>query len=165
MFLETFDLMLEARKASLYSNCKRRKIGVTLPGPHDENIWGYNNTMLGCPTCDREKCPATHAEVMAIQQAIYCKADREITKLYIWAEVPCHQCLNFIRRYSAVALIFCLSPESYFTEYPVIARRSEEISARREFAKSLGLSITELDREEILQYELSKFAEPNFEPT
>ena len=164
MFLETFDLMLEARKASLYSNCKRRKIGVTLPGPHDENIWGYNNTIKGCPTCDRDKCPATHAEVMAIQQAIYCKADREITKLFIWAEVSCHQCLNYIRRYSAIALIFCLSPESYFTEYPVIARRSEEISARREFAKSLGLSIVELDREEIVQYELSKYPQTNTEP-
>lgn len=155
---DIFKHMLEAKQVCQYSNCHRRKIGVVLVAGSD-TIWGYNNTTLTCITCKRETCGAIHAEQSAILQAIYIREAQNITDLFIWAEPPCLQCLNFIKRYSAINRIYCLSPESYLTEYPIIARRSEEILERRAYARSLGISIIELDREEILEHELPEHSE------
>ena len=154
-----FESMLSARSVCQYSNCAKRKIACIVPVGTDE-IWGYNNVLQSCPTCSRETCGAIHAEQAAIAQLLYLHEGQDATKMYLWAEVPCKQCLNFIRRYSGISIIYCLSPESYLTEYPVIARRSEEILDRRKYAKSLGISIIELDREEIIEYELSKHSQP-----
>lgn len=157
---EIFKFMLTAKNVTQYSNCGKRKIACVVPVGGDE-IWGYNNVLQKCAICSRETCGAIHAEQAAVTQLIYLKEARNATKMYLWAESPCMQCLNFIRRYTAISSIYCLSPESYKTEYPIIARRSEEILCRRMYAKSLGISIIELDREEILEYELIEHSNPD----
>ena len=155
--IEIFNMMLHAREASAQSNCLKRKVGVCIPlYGGEETRWGANQSGLACTICERDTCPALHAEVNAILKAIYEQEERAIDTLYIWAEVSCRACLSFIKRYSTVRTIYCLSPESYFTEYPVIARRSEEIRQRKIYAAALGIEIIELDREEIIEHELSK---------
>ena len=161
--IEVFKLMLTAKNVTQYSNCGKRKIACVVPVGGDE-IWGYNNVLQKCAVCSRETCGAIHAEQAAVAQLIYLKEAHNATKMYLWAEPPCMQCLNFIRRYTAISIIYCLSPESYKTEYPIVARRSEEILCRRMYAKSLGISIIELDREEIIEYDLSKHSETNIRP-
>lgn len=148
-----FQRMLIAKKVCSYSNCQKRKIAAIVP-VGDDTIWGYNNVLKPCPACNRESCGAIHAEQSVIMQLLYLRLQQECTTMYVWAEPPCKQCLNFIRRHSAISVVYCLSPESYLTEYPIIARRTEEIKERRQYAQSLGIAIIELDREEILQYEL-----------
>lgn len=150
-----FQRMLIAKKVCQYSNCQKRKISAIVPSG-DDTIWGYNNVLKICPTCNRETCGAIHAEQAVIMQLLYLQIQQSVNTMYVWAEPPCKQCLNFIRRHSSISVVYCLSPESYLTEYPVIARRTEEIRERRQYALSLGISIIELDREEIIAYELSE---------
>lgn len=162
MIIKTFDIMLEARAISENSNCLRRKIGVIIPAGEDQVI-GYNFSAIQCKECNRPTCPAVHAEVRAISilnthYKIY--AD----KLYIWAEIPCKQCLSYIALHSKIRTIHCLSTDSYSKEYPIISDRKEEILARRTFARSLGIETNELDREEIIDYELYKSTEVNDQP-
>lgn len=164
MIVEAFEYMLQTYQASQQSTCLRRKIGVVVPVGHGETIFGYNTSPEPCATCHRSTCQAIHAEVTAVTMLIMTQENRAVTSLYIWAEVPCHACLSYIRRYSSIARIYCLSPESYLTEYPLIARRSEEITQRRVYAKSLGIDIIELDREEIIQYELFKHNKTDVQP-
>lgn len=160
--IEIFNFMLQARDVRQYSNCSKRHIACVIPlGVKDDTLWGYNNVMQPCKTCSRETCGAIHAEQHAIAQLMYHRLQFETTKMYLWAEPPCMQCLNFINRFSAISIIYCLSPESYLTEYPLIARRTDEIRQRREYAESLGISIIELDREEILEHELSQHSNPD----
>ena len=164
MIVEAFENMLLTYEASKQSNCLKRKIGVVVPVGHGETVFGYNISPEPCTACHRNTCSAIHAEVTAVTMLIMTQENRAATSLYIWAEVPCHACLSFIRRYSSIAKVYCLSPESYLTEYPLIARRSEEILQRRSYAKSLGIDIIELDREEIMQYELFKHNKTNVQP-
>lgn len=164
MIVEAFDLMLSTNEAAKQSNCLKRKIGVVVPVGQGETVFGYNTSAEPCQTCHRSTCSAVHAEVVAVTNLIMFQENRGASSLYIWAEVPCHACLSFIRRYSSITRVYCLSAESYLTEYPLIARRSEEISQRRGYAKSLGIDIIELDREELLQYELFKRNKTDVQP-
>jgi deoxycytidylate deaminase len=155
MIFTTFEYLLEAREASKLSNCLRRQIGVALP-VEGETLWGHNSSTLPCPTCHRETCSALHAEVQAVVRAIEAKKNLDTCGLYIWAEVPCHACLSFIKKFSTVAIIYCLSPESYTKQYHLDSTRIEEIKSRKLYARSLGIIILEQDMEEIEEYELSK---------
>jgi len=162
---EIFKFMLTAKNVTQYSNCGKRKIACVIPiDSRKKTLWGYNNVLKLCKVCRRETCGAIHAEQHAVAQLIYHRLQFDVSKMYLWAEPPCMQCLNFINRFSAISTIYCLSPESYSTEYPLIARRTDEIRQRREYAESLGISIIELDREEILEHELLKHSNPNIRP-
>lgn len=155
MIFHTFENLLQAREASKLSNCLRRQIGVAIPVA-GETLWGYNNSAVPCTECHRETCSAVHAEVQATVRSIEAKKNLDTCGLYIWAEVPCHACLSFIKKFSTVAIIYCLSPESYTKQYHLNSTRIEEIKSRKEYARSLGLVILEQDMEEIEDYELSK---------
>lgn len=147
-----FINMLKAKQAASYSNCTKRKIGCIVEV--DEVFYGFNTVEQLCPDCSRETCGAVHAEVSAVSQLLRNRKDRQATELFLWAEPPCLQCLNYIKRYSLIRKIYCLSPESYRIEYPLIERRTSEITQRRKYADLIGVKITELDMEEILSYEL-----------
>lgn len=156
IYSKDFDLMLSAKDAKETSNCLRRSIGVAIPTLDGDTIWGANKSKITCKSCHRETCSAVHAEVEAIVRALKYQREIDIKKLYIWAEVPCHACLSFIASYSTIDLVYCLMPSTYAIEYPSIDRRSDEIKDRRRYAKALGITIVELDREEVIEYELSK---------
>lgn len=155
-----FDLILKAKSAASWSNCTRRKIGVAIPynDPDDsseEIAIAANTTQKTDQCCTRSAgpCPAIHAEVNAILNLGLSRYLAE--ELYIWAEVPCHQCLSFIHKQTYIREIFCLSPESYGKEYPRVLDRTSEIQLRYAYADSLGIDVHKLDAEEILEYELS----------
>ena len=159
IFIKDFDLMLNAKEARETSNCLRRHIGVAIPTRDEETIWGANKSGLACTKCHRETCSAVHAEVEALIRALKHQKEIDIKKLYIWAEVPCQHCLSFISSYSSIDLGYCLLPSSYATEYPAILQRTEEIRQRKNYAHTLGITIVELDREEVIEYELSKHSQ------
>ena len=156
---EQFDWMLKCRDyKDVTSTCKRRKIAAIIPnrGNGPLSYIGSNNPTGSLHCCSRDKgiCPAIHAEVDVV-----IKAKTQVilsTELYLWAETPCHQCLSFIRRHSFIDTVYCLTTESYGSEYPLVLDRKEEIAFRDEYAKSINLTIVKLDREEILEYELLK---------
>jgi len=162
-FLEDFDLMLQAHEVAKYSNCLRRQIGVVIPAPDGDVIWGANKSAVTCGTCHRETCSAVHAEVAAILRYYPHTQRLENRKLYIWAEVPCNQCLSFISTYSNIDIVYCLMPSTYAVEYPSILQREQEIKDRKTYAKVLGITIVELDREEVIEYELSKHSETDIQ--
>lgn len=140
--------MLLARDHARTSRCRRRKIGAVLT---IENIFflGINSIIKGCDECTREKgyCPAIHAEVRVITAALHNKIDPTGATLYIWSEIPCHQCLTFLAQHFCKS-IYCLTPESYIIEYDKLCK--SQIEARREYSTSLGLVVIELDRNELL---------------
>jgi len=154
MITENFNHMLQAREASTYSVCLKRKVGVCIDVAGDESVWGFNAASEPCTVCMRESCPAIHAEVRACLTLLAEKANRLARSLCIWSEIPCRQCISFIHQTTSIRQIFCLSPESYKIEYPLIERRTEEIQIRRVYAKNLGFDVIELDREEIVEYGL-----------
>jgi deoxycytidylate deaminase len=152
-----FQRMLKAKELDWLSNCTRRKIGVYIPLPADSDgamfaAIGGNSTQQTNHCCKRDIgiCPAVHAEVNAImnlgRQRLEAKA------LYIWAEIPCHACLSYIRRFSSIRDIYCLTTESYGIEYPRVLDRIPEIKLREEYASMLDLNLHQLDAKEI--YEL-----------
>jgi deoxycytidylate deaminase len=150
-------LMLTAKDLDWLSNCARRKIGVYIPLPVDNDDASYSSiggnivqSTKQCCTRDLGICPAIHAEVNAILNLGSRKY--EASRLYIWAEVPCHACLSFIRRQSFIRDIFCLTADSYGVEYPRVLDRKPEIKLREEYATILDLRLHILDREEILEY-------------
>lgn len=157
------QLMLLAKGASQNSNCKRRKIGVVIEGIDSIYegdrlyILGSNNASLSCKSCNREMgdCPAEHAEVNAIEKL---PKDIKISgALYIWAEVPCMQCLNVIAIKTNIKQIHCLSAKSYSEEYPRVKNYGPSIVNRKAYATLLGLTITQHDREKILQAEVPSY--------
>jgi deoxycytidylate deaminase len=156
MITERFNFMLQAREAASYSVCLKRKIGVCIRVADFETVWGFNAASEPCTVCMRESCPAVHAEVRACISLMAEKQNRIATALHIWSEIPCRQCLSFIHQTTSIRQIFCLSPESYKTEYPLIERRTEEIQIRSVYAKNLGFDVIELDREEIVEYGLPR---------
>lgn len=153
---DDLQAMLKAKEAGILSNCSRRKIGVYIP-IRDKTYhaaFGSNNALNTSQCCTREIgiCPALHAEVNAI-----INLGKDILKadnLYIWAEIPCHGCLSYIKRNSFIRDIFCLTTESYGREYPRVLDRTAEIALRLKYASLLGIDIHRLDAEEIRQYEL-----------
>jgi len=159
IYSKDFDLMLSAKAAKETSNCLRRSIGVAIPTIDGDTIWGANKSKIQCPSCHRETCSAVHAEVEAVVRALKHQREIDIKKLYIWAEVPCHACLSFIASYSSIDLVYCFMPSTYAPEYPSILQRAQEIEDRKTYAKALGITIVELDREEVIEYELSKHSE------
>lgn len=151
--MTNFTHMLMARDVAQYSNCAKRHIGcVSFTG--DSYIFGYNSVVNKCTTCSRETCGAIHAEQMLIIHLMERKSFKSVDNLYLWAEVPCIQCLNFLKRYSSIRTVFCLTPQSYAAEYPLIEQRLNEILQRRALARELGITIVEYNREEILNHEL-----------
>lgn len=164
MLDKIFGFMLQAKRASQHSTCLKRKIGVAIPYVAEETMWGYNGAAKPCKVCERETCPATHAEVVAINTFISTNTMHTLTTLYIWAEIPCRQCLSYIKRYSSIRQIFCLNRESYGKEYPSVLSRKDEINQRKEYAQAIGIRITELDREEILEHELYLSASDDVQP-
>lgn len=155
-------LMLKAKKVSQQSNCDRRKIGAVISNGSSEVVWGWNDRGDTTHICTRELgfCPAIHAEVMAIQNLQY-SGQRIGDSIFVWCEIPCHNCLNFIAKYSRVRRVYCLSLDSYKVEYPRVSERSSEVTNRRAYARSLGIDVIELDREEILEHELSDDSRPS----
>lgn len=154
-FENHLEMMLQAKSAGFNSTCSRRKIGVYIPVPGTEDtiaIQANNNPQSICQCCMRESnvCPAIHAEVNAVMNLGTFRFS--VYKLYIWAETPCHQCLSFIRRYSHITDIYCLTTESYGIIYPRVLDRTSEIRLRDEYADSLGFQIHKLDVKEILDY-------------
>ena len=152
------EMMLQAKSASFNSTCARRKIGVYIPVPGTEDtiaVQANNNPQSTKQCCMREAnvCPSIHAEVNAVMNLGAYKY--QVFKLYIWAETPCHQCLSFIRRHSAITDIYCLTTESYGVEYSRVLDRTSEIRLRDDYADSLGFQIHKLDVKEIKEYELS----------
>lgn len=153
-----FESMIQAKHVGqLTSNCGRRKIGVYIPlnSPElgDIAFTGSNatqSTKQCCGSATNGICTAIHAEVNAV---VNLRGYRYLVdSLYIWAETPCHNCLSFIRRYSHITKIYCLSTESYGIEYPRVNDRTSEIRLRDEYAADLGFQIHKLDVKEIEEY-------------
>lgn len=153
--MKHYEGLLMASYIAHKSNCKRRKIGAAILDSSNTYICAANKAAIACEECHRDTCPAVHAEVGAIQNAYEFKALGSATTMYVWAEVPCHQCLSFIKLHSDISIIYCLTPESYSVEYKLSEGRLEDIVKRREYAKNLNISIIEIDRKEVLDYELS----------
>lgn len=130
--------MLIAKQVSQLSNCNRRKIGAVVE--HDGvYVIGSNGTKGKCKCCNREvgDCPAVHAEVDAILQL-----PQGISgTLYIWAEVPCVQCINFIATYTEIKMIHCLTRNTYAREYPRVLSYGPSILQRRALAKRHDITI------------------------
>lgn len=158
-----FLFMSMAKEAQRHSNCLRRQIGVAIPVCNDpDNVYtNANCSPVTCEVCTRDfACPAIHAEVKAVSSM-----DRidyyDCKTLYIWAEVPCHNCLSYIFTRSAIREIFCLIPEKYAKIYPPVFTNTERIVARKLYAKRLGIDVIQIDPEEVLQYELSRDKQTN----
>jgi deoxycytidylate deaminase len=147
----TKNYMLAAMFTAMDSKCHRRKIGCVLVDDVYEELVskGYNSCANNCESCERlnpnNVCPAVHAEVNAISHGFSSSPN----EMYIWSEVPCHQCLSYIAIYSDIATIYCLSGESYYELYPHV--NQEAIRMRKEYALELGMIIIELDRAEIME--------------
>lgn len=139
------EYLLIAKQVGEVSLCKRRKIGVVLFYPFSREIsTGVNGFKeLTCDSCTRTiECPAIHAEVEAILNMQ--TFARLATKLYIWAEVPCLNCLSFISHQTSVRDIYCLHPSLYYQYYERVKDYHENLTLRRNYAKKLGITLHEL---------------------
>lgn len=149
MSLTTFvrEQMLLARETSKESTCQRRKIGVVISNA-GTYVTGSNGPLHVCNCCNRElgDCPAIHAEQDAISKLPRWTAGT----LFIWAEVPCVQCLNFIAATTDIENIHCLTSKSYVVEYPRVKTYSLSLQNRLALANKLNLTIHQHDRDEIL---------------
>lgn len=130
--------MAIAKQASTFSNCNRRKIGAVIEHNGIYAI-GSNGTKSKCKCCTRETgdCPAIHAEVDAAL-----KLPQGISgTLYVWSEVPCVQCINFIATYTDIKTIHCLTINTYAKEYPRVLKYGPSVIARLKLAKQHNISV------------------------
>lgn len=136
-----------AKFAGESSKCKRRQIGAVLAKDQYKYIKRSNSPSLPCAECTKtthKECPAIHAEAACVVEsghtAMYCK------DLYVFSEVPCLQCLSYIKKYSGVENIYCLTPESYAPFYPAVLDpwRLDQIEERKSYAHRLGFRVFEL---------------------
>jgi deoxycytidylate deaminase len=141
------EYLLMAKSLSEGSKCWRRKIATVIPIPCTQGevrvgINGFSNFV--CNDCTRMiECPALHSEVQAI---INCRPFNSLVRdLYVWAEVPCLNCLSFIHHQSEITTIYCLAPSLYEQFYGRVKDYSERIALRRAYAKRLELTVIEID--------------------
>lgn len=140
-----FDYMKLAKASSLKSKCLRRKIGCVITGSGFASITGVNHSdvLHSCSECKRDlECPAIHAEIdaiMSLPNEMYKAKD-----LYVYAEVPCLNCLSMIAHLTNITKIYCLHPSYYSSIYPRVSTYQHKIAARKEYAHKLGLAVIEL---------------------
>jgi deoxycytidylate deaminase len=130
-----------AKLCSTSSLCNRRKIGVLIRNSTTDDIHYNYNYSPDCDYCTRTtECPAIHAEIYTIATSPKGFYD----ELYIYAEVPCKNCLSYIHSFSSIRKIYCLNPYLYSKDYPRVLEYGYQIKERLLYAATKGFTVTQI---------------------